>query len=187
MNLNADELILVTEKLAEICGFVPECGAVIPAPINFVDKADFQNNVGNHLLETQKEIETSECALTVITFSKLPKKPERHGGYWTYYFNFYIFREYDAERLDETVSPDDFRNRLLKSYTDFVNAVLGLYTQIGEELQLDVGSDNFRDCILFPANDDEFIEDFDECRFVPGVNGYSVDFPVEVKILFKEC
>lgn len=188
MNLSADELILVTEKLAEICAAVPECGVIVPAPINFEDKTDFQKNVGDHALDTQKKIETSEVALTVITFSKLPRKPAQHGGYFTYFFNLYIFREYDAERLDESIAADEFKKRLLKSYTDFVGAILGLHTAIGEELELDVNSANFIGCVLQQQSGaDEFIEDYDECRFIPGVLGYSVDFPLEVKIRFGEC
>jgi hypothetical protein len=187
MNLSLEEQILIVKQIAEICALVPECGVILPSPIIFIDKADFQKNVGNSSLNKQKEIETSEIAFTIITFSKLPKKPEKHGGYWTYYFNLYIFREYDAERLDETETPDDFRQRLLKSYTDFVGAILGIHTQIGEEVPLDVNSANFRDCILKQQNTDEVIEDYDKCRFIPGVVGYSVDYPLEVKVLFGEC
>jgi len=187
MNLSSEEQILIVEKIAEICGAVPECGEIIPAPIVFVDKPDFQNNVGDHSLDLQKKIETSEIAFVVITFSKLPRKPQLPSKYWTYFFNLYLFREYDTERLDETKIPDDFRKRLLKSYYDFVNAILGLHTQIGDELQLDVDSVNFADCVLRQQSGaDEFIEDYDKCRFVPGVVGYSVDFPLEVKVMFRE-
>lgn len=188
MNLSADELILVTEKLAEICAAVPECGVIVPAPIIFEDKADFQKSVGDHALDTQKKIETSEVALTVITFSKLPRKPAKHGGYWTYFFNLYLFREYDAERLDESIAADAFKKRLLKSYSTFTSAILGLHTAIGEELELDINSENFIGCILQQQDGaDEFIEDFGKCQFIPGVFGYSVDFPLEVKVRFGEC
>lgn len=187
MNLSAEELILVTEKLAEICELVPECGIVIPAPVVFVDKSDFQNNAGDHTLDTQKEIETSEAACLVITFSKPPAKPNREGGFWTYYFNFYLFRERSGERLDETENPDEFRKRCLRSYFDFVNAILGLQTQIENELPIDIDSDNIADCSVSLEAGNDFIDEFDKCRYIGGVNGYSVDLPAEVKIKFKIC
>lgn len=187
MNLNADEQIKLAEQLAEICGFVSECGTVCPAPVMFADKSDFQKNAGDHSLDTQKEIETSDAALTVITFAKLPRKPERHAGYWTYFYNLYIFREYDAERLDESETPDEFRKKLLKSYADFVSAILGLHTQFEEETPLETASARILECFAQFENTDEFIAEDEPCRYIPGVRGFSADVPLEVKILFQNC
>ncbi len=187
MNLSPAEQILIAEKLAEICGNVPECGEICPAPVYFQDKNDFIKNIGDLSLNTRKKREMSDVAMVVITFSKPPEKPPKHGESWTYHYNFYLFREYDAERLDESENPDDFRKRFLKNYYDFINAILGLHTQIENDLQLDIDSENFLDCFARIEADGDFIEDYGKCRYVPGVSGYAIDLAVEVKVLFREC
>lgn len=187
MNLNAAEQLQIAEKLAEICGLVSECGVCLPAPVMFVDIADFQNNAGDHSLDTQKQIETSDAALAVITFAKLPRKPAREGDRWTYYYNFYLFREYDGERLDESETPDDFRKKFLKNYYDFVNAILGIYAQIEKERPLEIDSARIKDVFARTEDTDEFIAEDEPCRYIPGVKGFSADIPLEVKVLFQEC
>lgn len=187
MNLSAEEQIRLAEKLAEIAELVPECGFVMPGPIRFQDKADFNASAGDAALTTQKEIRSSEAAITVITFARPPQKPERHGGYWTYLYNFYLFREYDSERLDETETPDDFRRRVVKSYYDFVAAVIGLHNQFQEERQIPEISGRVRDAVARLEGGEDFIDEFVECRYITGAVGFAVDLSVEVKVLFQEC
>lgn len=185
--ITPDQQISIVREIASICDSVAGCGVVVPAPIFFVDKSDFQRNVGDHTLSTQKANETSEVAFTTITFSKPPAKPNVHGGWWTCFFNIYIFREYDAERLDESVTPDEFRKKILKSYFDFINSILDLQTEFGEEREMEISFPEIIQALAFLEASDDFIEENEFCVYVPGVKGFSVNLPLEIKIRFREC
>lgn len=187
MSLTRQQDLFILEHLAAGAENIAECGKVLPAPLEYVDKADFFASVGETSLDTQKEIETTEVAMTVLTMPKAPVRPANHGGVWTYSYNFYVFREYNRERADESEMPDEFRKKLLKSYQNFRYAIFGICAEFGEEYEITGLPDGIAAALAQIDQETDFIEENEPCRYLQVVSGYGVDLPITVRIRFKDC
>lgn len=188
MTLSPEEFLIVAQSLCEIAAGIPECGYVNVSPISFVDKADFQANIGASAMNTQKRIETTQIALTTLTLSKPPRKPETHGEAWEYTFNFNVFRETGKTRLDETNTPDAFRKKVLKSYYDFLSAVMNLQAAFGsEEMPIAGLPETIIEAVAELGSEDGIIAENEPCRYLETVGGFSTDIEILVSITFAEC
>ncbi len=188
MTLSPEEFLIVARALAEIAAGVPECGFVNISPMAFADKADFQANINGSAMNTRLEIETANVALTTLTLSKTPQKPEAHGEPWVYTFNFNVFRESSKRRLDEQSVPDDFQKKVLKTYYDFLTAVLGLNAAFGgEETPLTGLPETIAEAVAELSDADEAISEDEPGKYIPSVSGFSADIAVKVSITFVEC
>src|SRR5690349_3257163 len=113
--LSAEENLVIVKHLAEKCGAVAECGFIIPAPIHFAGKEDFLAQIPNVALNTQKLIETAEiafCSISYLRFEDL----DAEAAETDFTFGIYLFRQYGLERLDQSLTPDAFLKKMLKSY-----------------------------------------------------------------------
>lgn len=188
MTLTPAEFLIVAERLAQIAADIPECGYINISPISFNDKSDFQANIGGAAMNTQKKIETAEIALTTLTLAKPPKKPEIHGEAWEYTFNFNVFREANKKRLDETTTPDAFRKKILKSYYEFLIAVLNLQAAFGGEETIISGlPETILEAAAELISEDEIILENEPCRYLETVSGFACDIQILVSITFAEC
>ena len=189
MTLSPEEFLIVARALADIAASVPECGFVNISPLQFTEKADFQANIGGVAMNTRKEIETATVALTTLTLAKPPRKPESHGEPWVYTFNYNVFRETGKTRLDETAVPDEFQKKILKSYYDFLTAVLNLTAAFGSEETTIAGlpEERILEATVQLAESDDVISEDEPGRYIQSVPGFSADIPVIVSITFQEC
>ena len=190
-SLTIEEYLQIVKHLADKCASVPECGYVVPAPIYFQDKADFLKQIVNIATNTQKAVETQGIAFTAITFGKFEDLDEDAGtdepqAEFTYAF--YIFRQYDLERADESSTPDDFLKRTLKSYNSFIAAILGLRSEfLGTNPLPDMDSERFAEVNTKSLAQDEFIFENEVCRYIPVIRGFACELSGTVEILIREC
>lgn len=188
MSLSPEEFLIVARALAGKAADIPECGFVNISPIVFADKADFSANASDSAMNTRAMIETANVALTTLTLRNAPQKPEAHGEPWVYTFNYNIFRETNKKRLDETEVPDEFQKKILKTYYDFLTAVLGLNAAFGSEETSIAGlPETIAEAVVVLATADDFISEDEPGRYIGSVSGFSADVPVKVSITFLEC
>lgn len=187
MSLTAEHEIIIRRAVATKMANVSDAGFIIPAPIFFVDKADFQAQINSLALDTQKELELASiafCSISLFKFEDSPAEGCADQPLVRLTYNFYFFREFDLERADETETPDDFLKKTLKSYNSFVKAVLdarneflGLQSvpDLPEGFEVNTNS-------LTQA---EFINELQTCRFIPNAKGHSVNLQLVVEILIN--
>lgn len=188
MTLSPEEFLIVARVLAEIAAGIPECGFVNISPLHFTDKADFQANVADSAINTREKIETGIVALTTLTLAKSPEKPAEHGEPWVYTFNYNVFREASKKRLDETEVPDEFQKKILKTYYDFLTAILKLNAAFGgEENPIEGMPETISEVVVELAEVGEDISEDEPGRYIQSVNGFSADVSVKVSITFQEC
>ena len=189
MSLTSDIEISIRKAIAEKLNPVLAAGFVIPAPIYFVDKADFAATV-NNLLDTQKEIELSNVAFIVISLQKFEDSPSEGCAdepLVRLTYNFYFFRQYDFERADESLSPDEFLKKNLKSYNEFLKSVFDARIQfLGKQFLVspDISFDfSIQTNSLVQS---EFINENDSCRYIPQIFGHAADLQSVVEVLINE-
>lgn len=188
MTLSPEEFLIVARALAGKAADIPECGFVNISPMSFVDKADFQANIGDMAMNTRTMIETANVALTTLTLRNPPQKPESHGEPWVYTFNYNVFRESSKKRLDESNTPDEFQKKILKSYYDFLTAVLNLNAVFGsEETAIDGLPETILEATVELTDADDVIAEDEPGRYIRSVSGFSADVSVKVSITFQEC
>lgn len=188
MTLSPEEFLIVARFLASIAADIPACGFVNISPLSFADKADFQATVAESAMNTREAIETTEVALVTLTLRQPPQKPEAHGEPWIYTFNYNVFRESGNARLDEGDVPDEFQKKVLKSYYDFLTAILDLNAAFGsEELPLTGLSETIAEAVAELIESDGEISEDEPARYIQTVSGYSADVRVKVSITFLEC
>lgn len=185
MTLKSQQNLIILEYLASIAASIPECGFVVPAPIDFKSVENFWANLNPKL--TQKEIETSEIALTTLTMSRLPQRPPADGDAWIFYYNFHVFRRYTLERTDETAVGGSFLRKTLKSYTLFIKAILDLSAAFYEEQPIEGLGEEVVEIYAQLGDAEDFIEENEPGRYIETVNGFGADVPVTVTIKFLEC
>jgi hypothetical protein len=189
MSLTAEIELAIRKAIAEKIANVADAGYVIPAPLYFADRADFFATVNP--LVTQKLIETTPvafCCLSLLKFGDSRAEGCADEPLVRLTYNLYFFREYGFERADESLTPDEFLKKNLKSYNAFIKAILdarieflGLQYLVSAELpeNFDVKSNSL-------VQEDEFIEENDKCRYVPKVKGHSVDMQATIQVLINE-
>ena len=185
MTLTSEQNLIILEYLASVAAGIPECGLVVPAPISFKSIESFWANLNPKL--TQKDIETSEIALTTLTMPRSPSMPPKDGDAWTYFYNFHVFRRYTLERANEAAASGDFLRRTLKSYTLFLKAVLDLNAEFYEERPIEGLGEEIVEIYAQLADAEDFFNENEPGRYLETVNGYGADVPITVTIKFLEC
>ncbi len=187
MSFTSINELTVRRALAAKVALVPEAGAVIPAPVFFRDRADFWAQINALAVNTQKQIETSNLAFCCISLLKRVDSiregcPDNPFIRLTYNFNF--FRGYSEERADESITPDEFLRRNLKSYNTFVKAVLDCWTNfLGVQNIPELPSGITGDTLSLTQA--EFIGELGQSRYFRRgvVEGHSVNLQSVVEIL----
>jgi hypothetical protein len=192
MSLNAENQLAIVRHLAEKAGNVAECGYILPAPIYFSGVEDFQAQIASLTLETQKEIERTPVAFTVISYLRFEDLPDgaEEGTQIQVFYNFYIFRRRAYERMDQTATPDDFLKKVLKSYNDFVAAIVNLREEFrGNQPIPALGeAEGFAEAETAGLTQDDIISDGSEaCRYIPGVRGFAAELQGVVNLTLIEC
>lgn len=190
MSFTSDDELTIRRALATRVALVPEAGAVIPAPIFFRDRADFWAQINALSVNTQKGIETENLAFCCISLLKRVdsiKEGCADNPFVRLTYNFHFFRGYAEERADETVTPDEFLRRNLKSYNTFIKAVLDCWTQfIGVQNipELPGGYEGNSNSLTQA----EFIEELQKCRYIRkgDVEGHAVNLQSIVEVSIRD-
>lgn len=186
--LSAEENLQIIKHLADKCAAVPECGFVLPAPIFFNDKEDFHAQIRSIALNTRKAIETAEIAFCSISFLRFEDE-DTEASDTNFSYEFYVFRQYGLERSDESVTPDAFLKRMLKSYQNFLAAILGLRAEFaGENPIPDLDEERFAEALTKSLVQDEFVSEGNTvCKYIPGVRGFAAELTGTIEITMREC
>lgn len=190
MSLTPENELVLVRHLRDKCAAVAQCGYILPAPIFFKGKEDFTAQIGG-LFGTQKQIETAQIALTVISYLRFEDLPdqEEEAIEVELSYNFYIFRQSTLERLDESVSPDDFLKRMLKSYHDFKAAIFNLREEFRSPQTIPalIETGDFAEAETTSLSGDDFVRENDICRYIPNVRGFSADLQGKINLIYQTC
>jgi len=186
----SDNELTIRRALAEKVALVPEAGAVIPAPVFFRDTADFWAQINSLAVNTQKAIETSNpafCCISLLKRVDSTKEGCADNPFIRLTYNFYFFRGYAEQREDESVNPDEFLKRNLKSYNTFVKAVLDCWTQfLGTQNipSLPGGYEGNSTSLTQP----EFIDELQRCRYIrkDAPEGHAVNLQSVIEVLIQD-
>lgn len=184
----SDHELTIRKALAEKLASVPEVGFILPTPIFFVDSADFWAGVNSLAVNTKDSIDRANIAFCAISLLKRVDSAKEGCGdnpFVRLTYNFHFFRGYSNERSDESYTPDAFLKATLKTYNQFVKAVLDAWTGfLGNQniFELPDGIEG-NTTSLTQA---EFVEEKTPCRYIPGVNGHQVNLQEIVEVLIQE-
>lgn len=189
MSFTSDHELTIRRAVAEKAALVEEAGYIIPAPIFFVDTADFWAQINSLAVNTQNTIDEANIAFCAISLKKrVDSAAEGCDGnpLVRLTYNLHFFRGYSPERADESIAPDVFLKRTLKTYNLFVKAMMDVWTEfLGlqniPDLQPD-GVEGYTNSLTEP----DFIEDKSPCRYIPGVDGHGVDLQTSVEVLIRD-
>lgn len=185
MSLSSVEELAIRKALADKFALAADAGYIIPAPVFFVDSADFFATV--NALTTQKLIETTQiafCSLSLRKFEDSLSEGCSDEPLIRLTYNAYFFREYDFEREDESLTPDEFLKKTLKSYNRFLKAIFAARTEF-------LGIQNLTAAVSFDVKtnsliQEEFFGESEICRYIPKVRGHSADLQTIVEVLINE-
>jgi hypothetical protein len=190
MSLTPEIQLAIVRHLAEKAARVAECGYILPAPIYFNDKQDFQAQISGLALTTQKSIETAQVALTVISYLRFEDLPdgEEQGTEVELHYKFTVFRQSNFERADETLTPDAFLKKMLKSYSDFTAAIVNLREEFrGVQLIPSLTGDEFSEAETTSLAQDDFARENAACPYIPNVRGFLAELVGKVTLIYAEC
>lgn len=188
VSLEANTEIIIRKAIAAKLINISDAGFVIPAPVYFADKSDFNVQINSLVLDTQKGIETSSlafCAISLLKFEDSAKEGCGDEPLVRLTYSFYFFREMEITRTGETLAPDDFLKTTLLSYNKFIKTVLDVRNEfLGFQSVQDLPQGFFADTNSITQS--EFISDLQLCKFVPGVKGHVVNLQLVVELLMSE-
>lgn len=190
MSFTSDDELAIRKALANKIAIVPEAGAIIPAPVFFADRSDFWAQINSLAIIAQKQIETTNLAFCCISLLKRVdsiKEGCSDNPFIRLTYNFHFFRGYAEERSDESITPDEFLRRNLKSYNTFVRAVLDCWTQfLG--VQAISGLPDGVEANSNSLEQAEFIDELGKCRYIRrgDVEGHSVNLQSVVEVLITD-
>jgi hypothetical protein len=192
MSLTAEIELSIRKALAEKMANVGAAGYIIPAPVFFVDKADYFAVIKSLILDTQKELELTNVVFCVITLLKFEdSKAEGCGDepLCRLTYNFHFFSQYDNERADESeIAPDEFLKKTLKSYNQFIKALLDARNEfLGIQNLVSADFPDHIDIKTNPFKQDEFIVEKGKCRYIPDAKGHSIDLQSITQVLINEA
>ena len=190
MPFSSEDELTIRKALAAKVAHVAEAGAVIPAPVFWRDRADFWAQINALAVNTQKTIETTNLAFCCISLLKRVdsiKEGCADNPFIRLTYNLHFFRGYSDERSDESLTPDEFLKRNLKSYNEFVKAVMDVWAQfIGVQNipELPDGYDGNSNSLTQA----EFIDELGQCRYIRKgeVLGHSVNLQSVVEISIQD-
>lgn len=193
MPLTSENLLEIRKAVADK---VAAAGLVcFPTGIHFNDAADYWATL-NPSKDTTDEIELSPVAAVWIEYLRFEDLSERAGAeaseddspITTRFYQLTVFRQSARIRVDETLNPDAFKKRLLK-------------TEIEIEADINALCTEFRGIQVLPALPDaefsvretnsliqeSFIESEVECAFVKNIVGSQARLLCPVKIQSRSC
>jgi hypothetical protein len=185
MSFTADDELVIRQGLQDKL-VAASITYPLPSPIQFVDKADFWATVESSN-DTQIEIETELIKFCVITLRRCEDLRDAacdDQPLIRLTYNLYLFGDVNAERQDETDTPDAFDKLLLKAERDFMTGLFNIRAQfVG--LQPMTGLPTGYDANTNEIGMDQYIRENDICRYVPDCKGFSADMQTVVEVLIN--
>lgn len=184
MAFTAENELEVRRHLATMVGNVPSAGYIIPSARYHSGIEDFWASVSS-MKTTRDDVERSLIAATWIypvSFLDIdntgicPDKPVIHVTY-----EFYIFRQYGMERLDESETPDVFDSKVLKQEALFNEAWWGIKAEFQRNANIP-GVDGFITKKTKPVTMPEDASTQAVCEFIPMAVGYALRLRETVEI-----
>ena len=186
MSLSSQNLLDISEAQ---CTAIEATGVdwAIPSPRHFSGKADFFAALDNDK-DTKTEIETSLIDAAWVKYQNFEdvagededaqaiEAPVR-------YINYEIerFSEATQERLDQTVTPDDFNKRVSKIYHEHVASVMALLDEFQGTTPIPALASDFSLAEMVSLVQIEPTEDNVQCTYVP-VIGFKTKLLCQVRI-----
>lgn len=171
------------EALADKCAAAgSEIDYFIPTPHLYGSKAAFFND--NDPQSTQVEIETTFINALWIDYKRFEDSNESHAPVKTLYFEFTVFHEDSAERIDES---DDFEKKILAQKQAHIADVITLAAEFqgGDNLVL---GDEFAVSEYASLKQNENTVRDTECSFIRnGVTGSETKLECAVRIQTVAC
>jgi hypothetical protein len=125
----------ITDKVAAAGSLITY---VIPSPLTYSDKASFFADLDD-TKDTQDEIDAALIYALWIDYLRFEDSDREHDSpVKTIHFEFTVFHEQDAERIDEN---DTFETRILKSKQDHVADLMKLCIEFQGITPIDLGAD----------------------------------------------
>lgn len=191
MSITAENELAARQSLAETLATVSKAGSIIPAPIFFVDRADFWAFADPTNKETRINIETASVAAAWIYPYKVVDDADLgsdHSPLLDLTYEIYLFRSYSFLRADEDADPDPFGQTVLAAHNDFTQAWLDIKAALQGNRNMDGLTEGAfalakTTSVVFPG----FIENRVECAFIPNVYGFAVKMQETVQLMETEC
>jgi len=192
MGLSAAQELIIREALATNARTIPETGEVQPSPLYLANVAEFWGTHDPAKL-TQVELETSIVAGLWIyplrfddDFSSGGVDSPNIGLKYEYY----LFRQYGRVRVNdngEEVMPELFESQVLLQHNLFIKAWLDLKSQLQGNRALGLDTAIFATAKTTSALQAEDIDNMAECKFIPGIAGFSVRLHETVNLKLRAC
>lgn len=186
MSLTAEQLLTVMEALRDkAMASDSEIGYFIPTPNNYGSKAGFWNDNDPDVAANQELMETtliSALWIDVLRFEDTD--PNIHAPVKTLYFEFTVFHEDGAERLNEA---DDFEKRILLQRFGHTADVFALVAEFQGGDELDLDPEIFAVSEYQSLIQTENVARDTECSFISGVFGSQTKLICPVRIQTVAC
>jgi hypothetical protein len=154
----------------------------IPSPFIFADKADFWAAYDN-ANDTKTTIETTLIKAAWLRYLKFEDdNSDMDGAVKTISYEINVFHESSFERLDETLTPDDFNKQIKLTNHEHVTAIMALCGEFqGAESIPSLAPSLFAvaETVSLGQNDNS---QFGECEFIPGVMGDQTKLECRVRV-----
>lgn len=193
MPLSTAQLLIIRQAIADkiaLAGLV-----CFPTAIYFAGANDFWQQVAPKV--TQKDIETTPIAAVWIRYLRfedagdnpnIPNAGEADSPVTTRFYELTVFRSQSRQRLDETITPDAFKKRLLKTEIEIETDIENLTGEFrGVQILTGLAEDDSAVRETNSLVQNEFIESETECEFIKNVTGSQVKLICAVKIQMREC
>jgi hypothetical protein len=188
--MNDAEELIVREWIVGRVAAATTLARIVPAPIVFVDKADYlATHLGLTAPTTAKAIVQSHVAAAWIYLKGATDDPTTpaHSPLTTWPYECYLFSEASLERADESlVGPDDFLKLTLRRHNEFVANFVNLKEALQGEINIP-GLTGYATAKTLPVKVREEIQHDTDCEFVRGVRGDSVRLGLEVWLQKEAC
>lgn len=187
MDIAAEEI--VRKHLASRISNVAEAGEIRPAAQYFSSVEEYWATV-KPSNDTRLEIDTdvvSAAWLYPINFTDDFTSGGADSPLMIFEYEIYLFRQYAAERADESEAPPDvFDTKVLRQHNAFIAAWVGLKQEFQRPTTI-AGLSGFVTAQTRPLTQIEDIANQAICEFIPGVIGYAVRLRASVRLKSEDC
>lgn len=188
--MNSAQELLVRERLVEMISEVPQIGRVIPSPLKFADASEYWSTNEDENFNTLEHIDGATIFFSSLYFRSWRDLDDGDENAPTieFYYGLYLFAQSNYERVNELATEPHLYKMMLKNYNRFVAVSMDLKEQFQGRLPIPgLDSEIFTTKYTLPLEVLEEAQNNVDCRFVPGITGYSVTFGLTAQIRLRDC
>lgn len=183
MSLWIGDILTISQVLSQKLEQVFTLDWVFPSPLDFKDKADFWACI-SQTHDTQREIETDLIRAAWISYLRFEDSDRNvEAPVKTLFFEFTVFHEHSFERLDESLTPDVFNKRILKTDKEHLETIFELQAIFQGTNPLAALEDRFAVIEMISLAQNEFTLRREPCAFIDaGAEGTQTRLECQVKV-----